>query len=466
MGTRITGRGYKIATMEGRPNILLMTADDLNYNSVGAYGCGVENITPHLDQFAAEGMCFHHAHVNIAVCQPSRSVLMTGRYPHRNGALGFQPIDPDVPTLTELLHEAGYTNSIIGKENHLQPKEKFYWDHYVKVMDDENGQGRSPQVYYEYTKQVIEQSCSEGRPFFIMVNSHDPHRPFAGSKQELRRFGYATGVRRQYNAEEIEVPGFLPDIPGVRTELAQYFSSVHRLDETVGEVLRALEESGEASNTLVMFLSDNGMAFPFAKTNCYLNSTKTPWMVRWPGKVKPGSIDHRHFVSGIDFMPTILEAAGIETVANMDGHSFMPILNREEQVGREGVFTVFNRTSAGKDFPMRCYQDAQYGYIYNHWSDRQTIFRNESQSGITFNAMVEASEKDAGLKERVRFFQYRTKEEFYDFRKDPDALNNLIDHPEYAELIKSMRGLLRNKMALSKDPLVPAFDDESYDVCN
>ena len=85
------------------------------------------------------------------------------------------------------------------------------------------------------------------------------------------------------------MPGFLPDLPNVRKEMAQYYSSAHRCDETVGEVLRALKESGLEDSTLVMFLSDNGISMPFGKSNCYLTSTRTPWLVRWPGKVKPGA---------------------------------------------------------------------------------------------------------------------------------------------------------------------------------
>lgn len=111
-----------------RPNILLITADDLNYDSLGSYGCQVPNITPNLDRLAAEGLKFNHAHVNIAVCQPCRQSIMTGRYPHRNGAEGFDPIADDVPTLQEQLRAAGYLNGILGKEIHLRPKHRYCWD--------------------------------------------------------------------------------------------------------------------------------------------------------------------------------------------------------------------------------------------------------------------------------------------------------------------------------------------------
>ena len=101
-------------TKENKPisneplNVLLITADDLNYNSVGAYGCTIPGITPNIDRLAKQGMMFTHGYVNIAVCQPSRQSIMTGRYPHNNGALGFDPINRDVPTLQEELNKVGY----------------------------------------------------------------------------------------------------------------------------------------------------------------------------------------------------------------------------------------------------------------------------------------------------------------------------------------------------------------------
>ena len=120
-----------------------------------------------------------------------------------------------------------------------------------------------------------------------MANSHDPHRPFHGSLQEKNSFKDSLkdvcAPSRVYEPHEIEVPGFLADLPDVRKEIAQYYSSVRRCDDTVGAVIRALRESPLADNTLTMFLSDHGMPLPFAKTNCYLHSTRTPWIVTWPG---------------------------------------------------------------------------------------------------------------------------------------------------------------------------------------
>jgi len=446
-----------------RPNILLITADDMNWSAPGCFGDRTPDITPNIDRLASEGMRFEHAHITIAVCQPSRSALMTGRYPHRNGAEGFEPIDTSVPTLVEQLHEAGYLKGILGKVTHLAPREKFKWD--MAQDFKELGNGRNPQLYYKYAKGFFDQAAEQGKPFFLMANSHDPHRPFHGSEQEQKSFADVLSTipapSRMYKPEDIEVPGFLPDLPDVRKEISQYYCSVRRCDDTVGAVMRALRESGQAGNTLVMFLSDNGMSLPFAKTNCYLNSTRTPWIALWPGRTKPGLVDKQHFISGIDFMPTALDAAGLPQPKGMDGSSFLPVLLGKRQPERDKVFTQFHETSGRNRYPMRCVQNQRFGYIFNPWSDGQRVFRNESQAGLTFNAMKAAAETNDSVAARVKLFQYRLVEEFYDFKNDPDALHNLIDDPTYKQEIQNMREALLEWMRKTGDPALEAFENRT-----
>jgi len=453
-------RGAFAAQRRGRrPNVLLITVDDMDYGSLGATGSKVPNITPNIDRLASEGVLFEHAHVTAAVCQPCRQVLMTGRYPHRNGARGFEPIRTDVPTLQEHLRPAGYVNGILGKVPHLAPQRKFCWDTVVRAR--ELGTGRDPELYYKHAKEFFEKAKQAGKPFFLMANSHDPHRPFARRRQgrgrpKRRRGGAAFAkASRHYEPKEVEVPGFLPDIPLVRKEVAQYFTSVHRCDETSGAVLRALKDAGLDENTLVMFLSDNGMAFPFAKTNVWRASTRTPWICRWPGKIKPGTVDREHFISGIDFMPTILDVAGLRQIADMDGRSFLPVLTGGRQEGRDRVFTVFHKTAARREYPMRSIQNKRFGYIFNAWSNGKAVFRNESQSGLTFNAMRAAAKTDKRIAARVKHFLYRVREELYDYEADPNALRNLIDDPKHKDVANRIRRALVKAMSAHKDPLLP-----------
>ena len=445
-----------------RPNILLITVDDMNWDSPGCFGGVTPSVTPNIDSLASEGVRFEHAHVTIAVCQPCRSVLMTGRYPHRNGAEGFEPIDTNVPTLPEQLNRAGYLNGILGKASHLAPREKFKWDmlHDMKEL----GHGRDPEIYHKYAGDFFRRAAETDRPFFLMANSHDPHRPFHGSAQEQKKFAKAgkefPPPSRVYEGTEIEVPGFLAELPEVRKEIAQYYSSVRRCDDTVGAVVRALRESGQTENTLIMFLSDHGMPLPFAKTNCYLHSTRTPWIAVWADRIEPGSADKRHFISGIDLMPTVLDAAGVPQPKGMDGISFLPVLMGKKQAGRDKVFTQFHQTSGRNRYPMRCVQNHRFGYIFNPWSDGERVFKNESQSGLTFNAM-KAAENNPTVAARVKLFQYRVLEEFYDFKNDPDALHNLIDDPDYREEIDVLRGALLEWMKRTGDAALEAFENRT-----
>ncbi|MDR1382698.1 MAG: sulfatase [Planctomycetaceae bacterium] len=447
-------------TLTGKPlNILLITADDMNYDALGVTGNKIRDITPHLDALANQGILFNRAFVTASVCQPSRQVLMTGRYPHNNGGTGFNPIRSDVPTLQESLEKAGYFKGIMAKVPHLAPIEKFHWDVIVKA--EQLTAGRDPEKFHAYCTDFFKQAKESGKPFFLMANSQDPHRPFAGSEQETNaRHANQTfpKVSRTIQPEEVEVPAFLPDIPDVRKEVAQYYTSVHRCDEAVGKILLALHESGFEENTLVMFLSDNGMAFPFAKTNVYRMSHQTPWIVRLPGVIQAGQIDETHFISGIDFTPTILEAIGLPQIDNTDGKSFVPILQGKKQPERDSVYTTFYQTSARQDFPMRAIRTERYGYLFSPWSDGELIFRNESQAGLTFNAMRQAAAENPEIAARVDLFLKRTLHEFYDYKDDPQALNNLVNNVSLKKELERRQQLLLQKMKESGDPLTHAFE--------
>ena len=441
-------------------NILFITADDMNFDTPGVTGNKTPDITPNIDKLAKEGMRFVHAHVTVAVCQPSRECLMTGRYPHHNGATGFYPVSKDVPTLQESLKAAGYRLGILGKVGHLKPPEKFPWDMQHDAPD--LAQGRDPALYFRYTAEFFKQAKDAGKPFFLMANSHDPHRPYHGSDQEKEKWP-KQGPKKYpppnhvYKPEEISVPGFLPDIPDVRKEVAQYYSSAHRCDQTVGEILRALKESGLEDNTLVMFLSDNGISMPFAKSNCYLTSTRTPWIVRWPGKVKAGVVDRENFISGIDYMPTILAATGLKAPDGMDGRSILPLLNGEKQDGRDHVFTCYNDNSGARHYPMRCLQTKRFGYIYNAWSDGKYLYKTEPMSGLTFKAMQEAAKTDKAIAERVEMLIHRVPEELYDLEADPNALHNLAKDPKYQEQMKQTHAAMVKWMETTKDPLIEGY---------
>ena len=457
-------------------NILLITVDDMNYDTPNIVRGVAPDVTPNIDALAKSGLRFVNSHVTVAVCQPSRQTLMTGRYPHHSGSVGFYPINKDCPTLQESLKAAGYDLGILGKVGHLAPPEKFPWDYQHDAYD--LGMGRDPSMYYKYANEFLAKAKADKKPFFLMANSHDPHRPFAGSVGDKNANEHpaappAPGVidkgdgsrpnkhpdpTRIYKPEEVQVPGFLPDLPKVREELAQYASSCHRADETVGQVLKALHESGLEDNTVVFFLSDNGMSFPFAKSNCYLTSTRTPLIIRWPGRIKPGTVDSQNFVAGIDFMPTILDILHLQKPANMDGCSYLPLLDGQKQDGRDHVFTVYNETAARNSYPMRCCQDAHFGYIYNQWGGTGKEYKADNITGLSFPAMQEAAKTDPNLAKRVELYLHRTPEELYDLQHDPACLHNLINDPAYKSTVASYRQQLLTWMRDVKDPYAVPFE--------
>ena len=269
--------------------------------------------------------------------------------------MGFIPAREDVPDIVTTLKATGYHTGILGKVGHSTPKKSMEWDYSFDQKD--LGNGRNPDLYYQRSQVFLKQARTSGKPFYFMVNSHDPHRPYCNSDRLTKG---AAMPSRVYKPEEVDVPGFLPDLPGVRAELAMYLNSTRRLDDTFGRVMQALEESGEADNTLVLFITDNGIAVPFAKCNTWFHSTRSPLLARWPGVIEPGSRDETHFVSVVDFFPTFLAATRAKGPNELDGRSFLPLLKGETQDGREHVFTQIDSKAGGASVPMRCVQNEDF----------------------------------------------------------------------------------------------------------
>lgn len=436
-----------------RPNILLFTADDLHAESLGVYGGRPADLTPNLDAFAAESLLFNKAHVNVAICAPCRAVIATGRYSHRSGAMGFMPAREDVPDIVTTLKAAGYHTGILGKYGHSTPKKSMEWDYHFDQKD--LGNGRNPDIYYQRSQVFLKESQAAEKPFYFMVNSHDPHRPYCNPKKLTKGAAMPSKV---YEAADVHVPGFLPDLPGVRAELAMYMNSTRRLDDTFGKVMQALKESGEADNTLVLFITDNGIAVPFAKCNAWFHSSRSPLLVRWPGVIKPGTRDNTHFVSVVDFFPTFLEASGSKGPGGLDGRSFLPLLKGQTQKCREYVFTQIDSKAGGAAVPMRAVQNENYGYIYNPFSDGKYWYRNNNE-GLTMAAMNRAAVNDPAIQARVDLFRYRVPEELYDLKNDPDCLHNLIDDPAHAESLKALQKQLVAQMHKTEDPMLAALNN-------
>ena len=204
-------------------NVLLFTADDLDRNSLGCFGSAVPEISPNIDRFAAQSLRFERSFVNAAICVPCRGIIATGLYGYNSGVTGFNQMKPgsDIPLIMEILRSHNYEVGCIGKLGHSTPKKDFRWDYEIEQND--LGFGRSPALYYQRTKKFFEQCHQKSKPFYLMVNSHDPHRPFFNPNESMTKGEEAPS--RVYSTSEIRVPGFVPDLPKVREDLSYYYNS-------------------------------------------------------------------------------------------------------------------------------------------------------------------------------------------------------------------------------------------------
>jgi N-sulfoglucosamine sulfohydrolase len=441
-----------------RPNLLIITVDDLSADSIGAFGCKLAGTSPNVDQLAKEGLRFRHAHVQVGNCMPSRNVIWSGRYPHTNRVEGFYQVrDPGYPVLVDLMKGAGYFTAIRGKVSHSTPYSPYAWDVVLDTLPGGSTHPKDPASYRASTERGIKSAKAANRPFCLVINIMDPHKPFYAEGRGGETIDDPYKPSRVFTPDEVPIPGFLFDDPVVRKELAHYYSSVRRADDSVGEVLAALRASGQADNTVVMFLSDHGMPLPFAKTQLYHHSTHTPWIVRWPGLTKAGAVDGQHMVSAVDMLPTLLDIAGVPHPAGLEGRSVVPLLKGESQAGRDMVIKEYNENSGGSRDPMRAIQTKQYLYIFNPWSNGERIMQTATTGTPTYRRFRELAQTDPQLAKRHELYQHRVVEELYDVEHDPDCLRNLIDDPVHASQRDELRGQLEAWMIKTGDPMLEVY---------
>ena len=253
------------------------------------------------------------------------------------------------------------------------------------------------------------------------------------------------------------VPGFLFEDEAVREELALYYSSVRRADDCLNQVLRALKKSGEWENTMIVFLSDHGMPLPFAKTQLYHHSTRTPLMVRIPGVTRDGRVDQRHMVSVVDLLPTVMDALGVEKPSRLDGRSFYPVLKGEKQADRDFIIKQYHENSGRSRDPMRAIQTKTHLYLFNPWSNGERIFATATNGTVTCKRMIELAKNDKAMNERLNLYRYRVPQELYQVKRDPDCLQNLIDSSNNQKVKNKLQKLLEEWMVKTGDPILECF---------
>jgi len=457
--------GVDEGNLPPRPNVLLITADDVGGRDFGWMGSPLP-VTPSVDALAARAHRFVNAHVVAPICQPSRAALLTGLLPHHNGTRGFEPLADGVVTLPAHLRAQGYFTALINKRAHLQPVKAFAWDRMATRA------GREPEQWAEELAAVFAAAQAAGKPFFLNANIVDPHRPFPGAESlpELAELDSA-GRRwprpridpadrgappaRVFTAEEVPVPGHLEDLPGVRLELAQYYTGLARMDASLAAILAALERGGHRDDTLIVFVGDNGASFPFAKATVRAAGTHEPLLLCLPGQEE--AVTHPELVTTLDLVPSVCELVGVPLPARLDGRSWVPLLAGEVQSEREYVVTYVESVNAGdRAFPQRAVRSLDSALIWNGWSGGKPMVI-EAMSGLTMRTLVEAGYGDEALAARLRQIQEGETFLFFDLRADPDERVDRLAAPEQRAEIERQGARLLAHLERTGDPRLAEF---------
>ncbi|MBT5480934.1 MAG: sulfatase [Verrucomicrobia bacterium] len=400
-----------------RPNYLIFIADDHGMGDLGCYGNPAIR-TPNIDQLAGEGMRFDRAFLTISSCSPSRCSILTGRYPHNTGAEDLHmPLPADQRSVASYLTPAGYECVSVGKW-HLGKDEKRHWDKVVECPAD---------AMADRCVKVIRERDQE-KPFFYWFASIDPHR------------GYQEGtIEEPHDPNKVVVPAYLTDHPKIRKEIALYYDEIARFDQQIGRIRAALEKQGAWDNTLVIYMSDNGMPFPRAKTTLYDSGIRTPFIARLPGKV-PARSQSQSLISAVDLIPTVLDLAGIEQTT-MQGRSFVDVLKNPATRHRDHVFAEAN----WHDFEhfSRAVRSDRFKLIRHYYWDTPLWNSVDSINSITWQGMLEARDKRALTPSQSFLFEpVRPYEEFFVMDTDADELVNQIEVKEWQSEINRLRAAL------------------------
>ncbi|MDG1326060.1 MAG: sulfatase [Opitutales bacterium] len=482
------------ASAAKKPNILLITADDLGWDSLGCMGNPLKGLSPNLDRLASEGLLIKHGYVATPICGPSRQALYTGRFPQSTGLMGHGVQPPNwwkakrsnakTQSITTQLLKNGYFTGMIGKHG----SEWCQFSVPPHGRNEQTGMGRNPEKYFAFARQFLARAKEEKKPFFLAANAHDPHRYWARHPDESKRWidqmmgdtqwnPFSNGKpypdpQSRFKPKECPVPPPYPNEPKIKETLANYYDSVNRMDQVVGGVLKALEESGLDKNTLVLFLSDHGMAWDLSKWSLYPSGVRTPILIRWPEKVKAGQIDSQSIVSVVDIAPTIAELCGLPPITKTDGKSFSSLLEgRSSSWKRSSAFSCFNYMNNdpqiddtiqifSSDLPLkfdqyrpsRALNDQKFCYIWNGWADGKTALPGTMLG--EFNGILnELSKSPTGsgyknLSETKNFIKFRIREELYDLSQDPGCHTNLSHHNNHQTTLNDFR--IRMKEVLQK----------------
>ncbi|NNJ27110.1 sulfatase family protein [Alienimonas chondri] len=409
--------GAATASADDRPNFLVILADDATWSDFGFTG-SPDAKTPHLDRLATQSLRFTRMYSPASCCSPTRHALYTGLGPIRSGAYpNHTRVEQGTRSLFTHLKEVGYRVALQGKE-HVAPRASFPYERLGNVPDGAPAK----------TRAFLSSAKEQDEPWLLVYASHEPHVP------------WNRGDASRWNADDVTVPPTMLDTPETRESLVQYHAEISALDGEVGDLLKALDETGAAENTVVIFLSEQGGQMPGAgKWTCWETGVRAAALVRWPGRVAAGATTDA-LASYIDVTPTLLEIAGLDPAAvdpgcpdaegnvPMDGRSLLPVLTGDATEHREFVFaehTNVGINGATAPFPIRSAVGRRFKYIRNLAPGNEFSIGGTQKSAAFQSWKALASDGDQRAKALVQRIERRPAEEFYDLDSDPYELVNL-----------------------------------------
>lgn len=295
-------------------------------------------------------------------------------------------------------------------------------------------------------------AADNSQPFFLLIGYSDPHRAKGGFANE---YEYPGIQKITYNPKKVRIADFLPNLPEVRQDLAEYYQAISRLDQGVGLVIKALKQSGKKDETLIIFVSDNGMPFVGAKTNLYDPGIHLPLIIRSPLQKKRSVVNHG-MVSWIDITPTILDWAGIKPPYKLPGRSILPILEQSNPPGWDSVFASHSFHWISEYYPMRAIRTQQYKYIWNLAHQLPYPLAGDIRDSLTWQGVVSRKNPMIGRRS-LEAYLYRPEHELYHLKKDPYEVHNVAKNPAYTSVLAKVQTQVRKLMQDTSDPWVSNF---------
>ncbi|MDQ2051007.1 sulfatase [Natronolimnohabitans sp. A-GB9] len=433
------------------PNVVLIHCHDLG-KYVGCYGADAE--TPRIDALAADGVRFDQHFVTAPQCSPSRSSLLTGRHPHQNGMLGLAhgnwEVGPDEQFLPALLADAGYETHLFGLQHVTEHLERLGYD---RIHSDESLRpDTSPSVHETARARDVSDDVAatleagdHEEPFFASVGFFELHRV-----EENGGFGFEADRYGAPDPVDVEPLEFLPDCPGIRSDIAEIHGMVSAIDDGVGTIVDALEDAGLSEDTLLVFTTEHGLAMPRAKGCCFDPGIEGALLLCWPDVLESGRVVD-DLVSNVDVFATLLEIADAPAPEKpIAGRSFAPLLGNRE---RWGEYEPRDRLFSGMTWhdrynPIRAIRTDRWKYVRNFWHLPAVYMTSDVYCSA------------AGREVRGAYYsEQRPYEELYDLEADPLEQENLAagddpDDPAVVAVRDRLRGELLEWMADTDDPLL------------